>query len=79
MYVGDFGKEKVNIYFNISKAKQAKIYIKETDLISYGLLIDERYYIFADNGDIIDLKNDNRYILLKVYNDWVDFEEQLMP
>lgn len=79
MYVGEFSKEKADIYFSSSNARQAKIYIKETDLISYGLLIDERYYISADSGDIIDLKNDNRYILLKIYNDWVDFEEQLMP
>nr|DAD98607.1 MAG TPA: hypothetical protein [Siphoviridae sp. ctTnV63] len=57
---------------------EAKVYGKRCNEVFYGLLINHKYFIFAVDGNTINLESDKNYILLKTYkDDWIDFEDCL--
>lgn len=57
---------------------EAKVYCKSCNTIFYGLLINFKYFIFAEDGNTVNLEENKNYKLLKIYkDDWIGFEESL--
>lgn len=60
------------------RVNQAKVYCLSCRRVFYGILVNEKYFIVGADGNVINMKDNKNYIILKVLEEeWVDFEDPL--